>query len=98
MSCDESSVTEWNYSHGVTCPFTRLEPNRTFVGSAEAESWGEVLDNATLIQLEQIIIQQWQAITMHRIHRLIHLMMTEVRECIGAMEHTLTTDSVMGTL
>ena len=41
----------------------------------------DVQDNATLAQMEQItiLIQQWQAISMHRIHTLIYSMTTRVR-------------------
>ena len=39
----------------------------------------EVQNNTTLAQLEQITIQQWQAIPMHKIRRLIQSLMTRAR-------------------
>ena len=50
----------------------------------------QVQNNTTLAQLEQIAIQQWNAIPMHRIRRLIRSMTTRVRECVqsnGAYTH-----------
>ena len=50
----------------------------------------QVQNNTTLAQVEQIAIQQWHAIPMHRIRRLIRSMTTRVRECVqsnGAYTH-----------
>ena len=41
-----------------------------------------VQDHTTLTQLEQIVIQEWQAMPMHKVHRLIHSMTIQTRECI----------------
>ena len=62
--------------------FTGLEPNQTFVGSADQRVDRDVQYSIIWAQLEQMAIQQWQAIPIYRIRRLIRSMMTSIRECI----------------
>jgi hypothetical protein len=50
----------------------------------------QVQNNTTLAQLEQIVNQEWQALPMHKVRRVIRSMTNRARECIqshGAYTH-----------